>query len=493
MYLKNMKKILLHISAILLTLLVGIQTTSAATSPVDELLSEVKNQPKTAINQDMYLKLYKEINDNPHEKAIKAITKKYGMTEDQIKQIVQDGNLAPLMKSKKGLTVDKALLQYKKISNDYNIELETENLRSELELQTKPSEIFMDGDTSNSEFDVLYDLTVIEVILFNESSTSEFGGQFISPDFDFSDKEDKAFTDDLFDKNSSGSKTDEQTSKIEFSPLSCRAEKSSLDEALSNFDGNKQRNQNGNGADNQNDNGNNATKPEFPKSESDKWPSKYLCPDGGFYCINISFDMESAKAYGKLDNCVACHVQNINKALDKMLSKPLSANKLSGNLFEVPKCKASYKNLPIDMNIILLAVAPPRQANQDKYIKLNIERDWNKLVEKFNTYFYKTKKPTQQATVENRTIKEAMQASSDSATIDEITLRSQERIQTVKNETRESLESAEKGNNTELNNTKYQMTSNELEAMNQAFNTILNQLKAMKTPCTDLSNKAYCS
>jgi len=507
-----MRKQLVYISAITLLILASMQIASAKTNKaktkpsettdktvVEELLDEVKNKPKTAINQDMYLKLYKEINNDPKDRATKTISKKYSMTEDQIRSIVVNGDLSQLIKKQENADISKILFQYTKILNDYNNELETENLRSELELQTKPSEIFMDGDTSNSEFDILRDLTVIEVILFNESSTSEFGGKFTTPDFDFSDKEDEAFTDDLFDKNNNtnetpGSQTNNQTSSVEFSPLYCFSKQSVLDNAISDFDESQQRNQNGDdkSGNNNNEDGN-KDEPEFPKAESDEWPSKYLCPDGAFYCIDISFDIKSAKAYGKSDNCIACHVQNINKALDKLLSKPLSANKLSGNLFEVPKCKSSFTNLPVNMNIITVAVAPPRQSNQDKYIKLNIEKDWNKLKEAFNAYFYKTKNPPPQATVENRSIKETLQGASNNATIDEITVKAQDRTQIIRKKVEKNVTESKEETTTELNNTQYQMTSGELEAMNQAFNTILKQLNKMKIPCTDLSTKPYCS
>jgi len=478
-----MKKHLLYISVILFSLLAGIQSASANSSVVDELIQETKDQPKTAVAQNMYLELYKEINDKPQEKAAKSTSKKYGITEENINKIMKDGDLSPITKNQKDITVDQLLLQYKKMSNDYQSTLETENLRSELEMETKPSEIFMDGDTSNSEFDVLYDLTVIEVILFNESSTSQFGGQFITPDFDFSNKEEEEFVNELFNKDT----TEESASgDNNFSALSCLAGESSLDTALSNFEASEQGNNNNENIETD------TTEPEFPIAESDDWPTQYLCPDGGFYCIEISFDIKAAKAYGKSDNCIACHVQNINKELDKMLNKPLSANKLSGNLFEVPKCKASYTSLPASMNIIMVAVAPPRQANQDKYIKLNIDREWIKLKERFNAYFNNTDNPPPEQTVEDRSVKEAIQASSQNATIDEIAIKSESRVQITKKEIQEGVESKEKETRSELKNTEYQMVVNELEAMNMGFNNLLKQFKEMKTPCNELSTKAYC-
>lgn len=489
---KIMKKQLLYISALIIALLAGFQTASADSSVVDELLEEVKSQPKTAVAQNMYLELYKEINNKPQEAATKNTSTKYGMTEDDINKVMQEGDISPITKNQENATVDKVLLQYKKMANDYQTSLETENLRSELELETKPSEVFMDGDTSNSEFDILYDLTIIEVILFNEASISEFGGQFINPDFDFSDKDDEEFIDELFDRDADEDETGDTSGQGEddFSALSCLAEESNLDQALSDYEDSQQAGGEGEesgGEDEESD------EEEFPKAESDEWPTKYLCPDGAFYCIEISFDIKAAKAYSKSDNCVACHVQKINENLDKLLSKPLSANKLAGNLFEVPKCKASYTNLPVNMNIITLAVSPPRQSNQDKYIKLNIDTEWTKLKERLNAFFNNTDNPPPETILEDRSVKESLQASSENATIDEIAVKTTERTQTTQKEVTDSIETKEKENRTETNNTEYQMVINELEAMKKSFDTLLQKFKEMKTPCTDLSTKAYCS
>jgi hypothetical protein len=483
-----MKKNLFYISTAILLLLVGMQTASAATSPIDELIEETKNQTKTAIAQNMYLEIYKEINNKPQENAAKSTSSKYKMTEDQINKVMKDGDLSPITKDQKNATVDQVFLQYKKMANDYNSALETENLRSELEMQTKPSEIFMDGDTSNSEFDVLYDLTIIEVILFNQGSTSQFGGKFIVPDFDFSDKDDEAFINNLFNKDEETEVDSTQTGEDQFSSLSCLIGESNLNSALSAFDENQQN-------DGQSENGTEEepTEAEFPKAVSDDWPTEYLCPDGGFYCIEITFDIKAAKAYGKSDNCVACHIQDINKNLDKLLGKPLSANKLTGNLFEMPKCKASFVNLPANMNIITLAVQPPRQANQNKYINLSIEKEWVKMKERFNAYFNNTDNPPPTLTVEDRSVKEAFQGASANATIDEISIKAQERVQVAQGEVSEGIDSKEKENRTELNNTEYQMVVDELETMKKSFETILQKLKEMKTPCTDLSTKSYCS
>ncbi len=490
-----MKKILQYISIIFIYSFISINAACAATSPVDELIEEFEGKSKTALAQDMYLQIYKDINDKPKEQAAKNVSSTYSMTEDQINKLVQEGDLSAIIKDDKNADLNKVLLQYQKIANDYQRTLETENIRSELTMETKPSEVFMDGDTSNSEFDILYDLTIIEVILFNEASTSEFGGQFTAPDFNFTDEEEKKLIEELFDTTSTDQTTQQSATQSDnsFSALQCLGEESALNEALSEYEDRQKTNGEEGDSSNEDYQGDEPVNAEnFPKAESDPWPSKYLCPDGAFYCIDISFDLKAAKAHGKTDNCIACHVQKINESLDKLLSKPLSANKLTGNLLEVPKCKASYSNIPVNMNIILLAVTPPRQANQDKYVKLDINKEWINLKERLNVFFYNTDNPPPETKLEDRSVKEALQAAPDNPSLNNVSLRASNRTQQTQEKVTENAETKKQENRTELNNTEYQMVINEMETMKQSFQTILTKLKEMKKPCNNIANKSYC-
>lgn len=489
-----MKKLLYYISTVFVfSLIAGGIAHAATTSPVDELIEEFKDKPQTALAQDMYLKIYKDINDKPKEQATKQVSNTYSMTEDQVNKLMQEGDLSTIVKDDENADLNAVLLQYQNIANEYQSTLETENIRSELTMETKPSEVFMDGDTSNSEFDILYDLTVIEVILFNEASTSEFGGQFNTPDMNFADEDKQQFIEELFDTTSQeqSQQGSDNESDQSFSALACLDEESSLDEALSEYE-EQQEEANGEGSLTNDDQEEPLNAENFPKAESDPWPSKYLCPDGAFYCIDISFDLKAAKAYGKTDNCVDCHVKKTNEALDKLLSKPLSANKLTGNIFEVPKCKSSYSNIPVNMNIIMLAVTPPRQANQDKYLQLNIDKEWIKLKERLNQFFYNTDDPAPETTLEDRSVKESLQAAPDNARLNEVSVQTSDRTQRTQEKVAQDAETKEQENRTELNNTEYQMVINEMETMKESFKTILTKLKEMKTPCNDIANKSYC-
>ena len=489
-----MKKLLQYIFIIFIFSFIGANAAHAATSPVDELIEEFKDKPKTALSQDMYLQIYKDINDKPKEQATKNVSSTYSMTEDQINKLIQEGDLSAIIKDDENADINKVLLQYQKIANDYRQTLETENIRSELIMETKPSEVFMDGDTSNSEFDILYDLTIIEVILFNEASTGEFGGKFTAPDFNFTDEDEKQFIEELFDITPTDQSAQQEAIQDGdgFSALQCLSEESGLDEALSEYESQKETTSEGDSSSEGYQEDEPVNSENFPKAESDPWPSKYLCPDGAFYCIDISFDLKAAKAYGKTDNCIDCHVQKTNESLDKLLSKPLSANKLTGNLLEVPKCKASYSNIPVNMNIIMLAVTPPRKANQDKYLQLNIDKEWTTLKERLNVFFYNTDNPPPETKLEDRSVKESFQAAPDNPSLNEVSIRTSDRTQRTQEKVVEETATKEKENRTELNNTEYQMVINEMETMKQSFQTILTKLKEMKKPCTNISNKSYC-
>jgi len=471
----NMKKLLTTLLVFIAIFIAGTMTTTAASS----------SEP---LAKDMYLKLYEEIVNKPAEKAAKSSASKFGMSEDNLKQVVNEGNVSSLVNTKDP-TEDLGDLttKFSKVFADYQSSLATENMRADLQNKANPSEIYTDGDTSNSDFDILYDLTVIEVILFNEASVSEFGGKFELPDFDFSDPDEQEAIDDLFGR------TDEEveaTEEKDFSSIECLEGDSNLENALNAYESGQ-----GDDDDDDDDDGVVYDEDGFPQAEPDPWPTNYLCPDGAFFCIEISFSDETSKIYSKRDNCVACHVQNINKEMDKMLGKSLSANKLSGNLMEANKCKSSFSNVGANMNIITVAVPPPKQAKQDLYLKLNIEKEWNRFRELADPNYFDTGSKSQpaQTSVEDRASRKGVINSGPNATLEEAIKRTTDISNGIINQTAEENASKPKELKTEVQNKEFQNVIEELSAFQLYFSSIKDLFVKMKEPCTELSNKSYCS
>jgi hypothetical protein len=500
-----MKKIVIYILALITLFIAGIALSTAYAETnsnpanIEELIAQAKKAKKEAVAQDLYLDIYQKVGVEPAEKAAKEAGKTLKLSGDDVNKVISEGDLAPILSKNKDEEIQNLTTKYQVMYQEYYSKLDTENLRSDLVNKVTPTEIFKDGDTSNSDFDILYDLTVIEVILFNEGSISSFGGKFQTPDFDFTDPEETALLDELFERDqtttSSSTTPTTQTTEIqdEFSALSCLADENNLENALNAFEENQQ-NTAGSGPDNQLDEDVILDDSGFPLAEPDDWPAKYLCPDGAFFCIEVKFDFGASKVYSKTDNCVFCHIQNINKELDKMLGKPLTANKVSGNLFEMPKCKSSFTNIGVNMNVITMAVPPPKQANTDMYVKLNIEKQWQTLLEKYNPFYFNTgTNAGLEQNVEDRATNKAISNASPDGSLQEVVNKA---TQIIQGKTAESVQSQLTGTKTlqtELQNKQYQTLIEELDAWKIYFKSIKELMDKMVEACNNFANTPNCT
>ncbi len=495
-----MKKTLIHISVFISVLIAGIaiNTVNAQSgetpATMDELLEQAEDKSGEAVAENLYLDIYKKTALDPAEETAKKAGQKLKLSEDEVNKVILKGEIGPIVKEDDD--IQNLTAKYQKMYQEYYSTLNTENLRNELKNKVNPSEVFKDGDTSNSEFDLLYDLTVIEVILFNESSISSYGGKFTMPDFDFTNPEEQEEIEDLFgEETESEAETESEKLEHEFSALSCLAEDSNLENALNEYDKSQQQAEDG-GLTEDDESTEDITFDEtgFPKSKADDWPAKFLCPDGAFFCIEISFDFGASKVYSKTDNCVFCHVQNINKEIDKMLNKSLTANKITGNLFEMPKCKSSFSNIGANMNVITMAVPPPKQAKTDMYVKLNIEKEWQKLKEKYNPFLFDTGgKEMPDQNVENRATRKAISNVSPEASLQEVTNKANQVVTGKTQESEQSQDVHQKSLQTELQNKEYQTLIQELDAWKVYFKSIKDLFDKMLETCNEFANTPYCS
>lgn len=69
------------------------------------------------------------------------------------------------------------------------------------------------------------------------------------------------------------------------------------------------------------------------------WARPITCPSTDIICVFIRGEIKTESSYTDFDNCIACHLEKINDALKKTLDRNLVPAKVTGNLFEGPKCK----------------------------------------------------------------------------------------------------------------------------------------------------------
>ena len=485
------------------------------------------NAADEIVAKDLYKNIYEEMKTKPTETALKNTSNSSGYSEEDLKDIVNGANLSALIN--KNPNADQLELNeiFSNVLNSYERELDVQTLKSEIESAMKPSEIFSDGDLTNSDFDLLIDLQTIEIILFRDSAPSQFGGEFIldpdvkkkiedelagiEPDVEIDiDKLNKDNKKDSNGADSETSNTEEENSGI--NPLACFDGNGSLTNALENFDKEQEESgsgtndgskgdssgngdKNGSGVGNNKDDGGDY---DPLKAEEGDWPSSTLCPDGAPVCIEINFGISSGgTTYSPKNNCIACHIEMLNKELENVLGHPLSANKLTGNLLEVPKCKTAISSLPLDMNIITVAVPAAQQANQDIYKKSDIGGEWQKLLESVNLFLYEVRDGETQIaiepiTIQSEGIKKAASNLSPDGSISELGERSSDIIEKKEDELANKAIKNEQENRAGDKNLYFQTIINELNDMNRYFTAFKDKIEKMKVPCQRLKNKPSC-
>ncbi len=131
--------------------------------------------------QNLYDLVYGKLLNSPTEEATKNIMQKYGMTIGEA-EAIRKGTITALVNNPN--TIDRHMTQqqiyneYYAIQKDFNDFYELLKLKEELEVATKPSELFSNGDIMDSGFDLLRDLEIIEEILFLGTEPVTVSGSF---------------------------------------------------------------------------------------------------------------------------------------------------------------------------------------------------------------------------------------------------------------------------------------------------------------------------
>ena len=130
---------------------------------------------------DLYVLIYKKTTEYPEKDALRDLALNYGMTTDEAKAAL-DGSITPIFNSpdRNGLVLSQAdaLAIVKEMQTDYNSLKELYDIEQEVDMAIKPSELFANGDLSDSGFDLISDLDRIEQILFFNETATTVGGDF---------------------------------------------------------------------------------------------------------------------------------------------------------------------------------------------------------------------------------------------------------------------------------------------------------------------------
>ena len=137
--------------------------------------------------QNLYALAHGKLLRYPERDAVNEVAANHGLTRDEARAVLQ-GSIAPLYNTdavSSNPTQEQALAVMAGMQEQYEFLKEVFELQQELDLYVAPSEIFSNGDLTDSGFDLVHDLAVMEEILFvdvvQNSVGKLFSGQLDKP------------------------------------------------------------------------------------------------------------------------------------------------------------------------------------------------------------------------------------------------------------------------------------------------------------------------
>lgn len=422
-------------------------------SPIDwfKRTFEIETYPK-----DIYNLMHEQVKAKPKSAALKRVLEKSGLTEDE-KQALTGGKDISLFEGpwiintlggylsypfreepqestdkyiSRGLGVsgaDQKGLRDKieALQKEYDVEKEISQMEAEMESEITSAEIFANGDTGDSGFDLLYDLNVIHLILFGEpayllggagpgapagaaeinvGSLGEEPGISVSLAKKAKKKvisrkggagREQAAGEEQGASAQAGAEAGEAAAEPSsiFSPEQCYSD-NDLEKAVENYEslidpaaeqagierggdaeggqgrsggaGGRQRS--GAGTGQGGSSGETGEEEEIQPAQASDWSRENPC--NSFFCLIIEARMKTESSRPPTANCIACHVEKINDAYAKTVRRNLIPAKAAGNLLEMPRCKAGF-SLPdfMNLNVVLLPSPILTPPNDDFVIK----------------------------------------------------------------------------------------------------------------------------
>ncbi len=505
------------------------------------------------VGQNLYLTILNQTKNQPVKKARRGIAGKYGLSEGDI-VLLEQGNIEPIIKRKPTLRQEQAYSKMYEIQQKLLEERELNELKADIDAEVSMNEIFANGDLGDSGFDLVNDLTLIENLLFLQSSPIDIGDAYgpsgtgeSSGGNNGSDNNGNNTPPDNSGNGSSGSNggngntpgtdgnepddgSDDDSDQVD--PASCFADPS-LASALDDATGSSNDGSGTNGptnAPNALPDGGTALPvdtqqllassddvlPEIPTpnappvqpAPADEWKLPQGCND--VYCLTVNYVTKPAQSlYADPDNCIACHVEKINERLKKTVSHTLAPNKATGNFGEIPKCKSSLLANFSSVNMNVYAIRQPIKTplNDDLMLGTNLSDDFKTFCNSVAFFPFSAcddaKKGTfddQQNLIDVQT-KLALTQAPDAVPFSTINQNIASGLQIAQAETSRLTATQSTGDEINAKMKSYRPLAVEMDQMNIYFMNLRDTLKSLHEPvdaitgpqaCTILKNKKQC-
>jgi len=209
-----------------------------------------------------------------------------------------------------------------------------------------------------------------------------------------------------------------------------------------------------------------------------------LCPDGALFCVKISTHSAKYGTYTPSDPCIACHVEKMNEAMKKLVSRNLMPKKMTGNLMEVAKCKKGFK-LSNLLNINLITVPMPIKTPEGK------EDSFGKNIMDEIKHFINTSTLFKTGEDFNKAAEITDSWKSSATTQEDAFAQIQQMIQANKNQAEVNLKVKEAELDSYSQGSFFQQLMRQLEQMNIFFESFKTTIEETNKVCTKIIGKPY--
>lgn len=363
-----------------------------------------------SFGEDLYEMIHKKVAEQPNELAVSRTLARRPLSKEELEILLPGYNVAAVLKqgAKEVLTPDQIASRFQQVQDEFSLDKELAELEVGLDMEVGSTEIFANGDETDSGFDLLADLDVIDTILFGRKD-GEGGGGGDGGESGVADNEvhigaagqqadrgretqtsetgegEEQRTDQGQSSGAVGTGAVGRSANADASDSTCplnaefnsaantarerEAATSSGQNAGAGAGSGQQAGQTGAGAAGgagQTGSGGSGEpdKPLVPEKAAD-WSKPLQCTER--FCLKFEAIYKKASSYLSRDNCIACHFEKINDAFQKTISKNLVPSKITGNLMEGSKCKKN--TLGLKWNLVLVPqpiITPP---NDDLIVK----------------------------------------------------------------------------------------------------------------------------
>ncbi|MBI4994294.1 hypothetical protein HZC21_01460 [Candidatus Peregrinibacteria bacterium] len=489
-----------------------------------------------SFGQDLYENTYNRVKSQGSDIAVQRLLAEHDFSKEELLILVPGSNIGKLLTEPdptKNLSHEDVEARRVELRRLLAEEKDLADLLVNVQMDTEPTEIFANGDESDSGFDLLVDLAVIEQILFGKTETVFGGGGPGAPagskvvDVGEAAKEEAEKEAEAQKETDKKKKAKEEAAGLEGgAPESiiegeegeqvgavCPLNKSFNSEAEKAIEKEKSAQESadkegaGKGAKGKGKSGGEEGAPSsgageegageekpFELEKAADWTRPPLCY--GPFCLKIEKKYKIESSYLANANCIACHFEKINDAFKKTLDHNLIPSKATGNLFELPKCKRSFLNLK--WNFILLPQPILTPPNDDLITKGDIIKNMVDFYEKYYDNPGRKDKPIKpDPDIEEEVAQRKLEQSASGKTPEELFREIRVEVSAKKAEAAKLMEETRFNSDAENQASQFKVLLSEIDMMNEYFKGFKKLYEdlisgADDSPCKVLSSKKTC-